>query len=275
VMGVLAKHVSTNGVSAGGLSQLFAGHKQAILDDPNTPPGLAGALGLGSLAGLGGAASQVGQPRVTSVPTPGPMSVGPAPRRPRLGFLLPAALLAALIIWGIASATRSHEPRGVTAPQPPPAPTLHAPEMPSAIVLPGGKTLDVAPTSAEAQMAHGLSDAATTLPHTYDFDQLTFDYNSATITPSSATTIGHLATMLQAYPTARIRVVGHTDSAGTTGTNQTLSESRANAIKQALVAQGVGADRIETSGEAALQPAPGTKPEEAVNRRADVILLSR
>jgi len=210
---------------------------------------------------------------VSGASTLGPVNIAPAQKR-RWGVILPAALLGALVIWGVASLTRSHEAKvGVTAPQPP-TPTLHVPEAPGAIALPGGASLDVAPNSAEAQMAHGLSDASTTLPHTYDFDELTFDYDSAALAPSSAKTIDHLVVMLQAYPTAHIRVVGHTDSAGTAGTNQSLSESRAVAIKEALVARGVAADRIEAAGEGA-QPAPGTKPEEAVNRRADVVLLSR
>ena len=274
VMGALAKHVSSNGITAGGLSQLLAGHKEAIQKDPHTPPGLAGALGLGSLAGLGGAATKLVQPRTRTEST----TTAEAPRR-RWNVILPAAALGALLIWGIASLSHNRADRvGVTAPQPPapPAVTLHAPPaMTGPIALPGGKTLDVAPDSVEAQMAHGLSDSTLQLPHTYDLEHLTFDYDSSTITPTSAKTVNDLALMLDAYPTSRIRVVGHTDSMGTTTANQPLSEGRAKAVKDALVAKGIAADRIETAGEAARQPAPGTKPEEATNRRAEVILLSR
>jgi outer membrane protein OmpA-like peptidoglycan-associated protein len=275
VMGVLGKHVTSNGLTAGGISQLLAGHKEAIQNDPHTPPGLAGALGLGSLSGLGRPSAELAQPRVSR--TEG-TSAAEAPKRPRWGIILPALGLGALIIWGLASATRSHAPAvGVTAPQPPapPAATLHAPPAPGPIALPGGKTLDVAPDSVEAQMAHGLSDGSLQLPHTYEPEHLTFDYDSSTITPTSAKTINDLALMLDAYPTSRIRVVGHTDSTGTTAANQPLSEARAKAIKDALVAKGIAADRIEIAGEAARQPAPGAKPEEATNRRAEVVLLSR
>jgi outer membrane protein OmpA-like peptidoglycan-associated protein len=272
VMGAIAKHVSSNGMTAGGLSQLLTGHKQAIAGDPSTPPGLAGALGLGSLAGLGGAPAQLAKPQVSREGT----TAAQAPKRPRWAGMLAAAGLAALLIWGISSLTRTRAPQqlGVTAPQPPAA-TLHAPAAPGPIVLPGGKSLDVAADSTEARMAHGLGDASMSLPQTYDFEHLTFDFGSAAITPSSSKAVDDLALMLQAYPTAHIRVVGHTDSVGTTGANQPLSESRANAVKEALVAKGVAADRIETAGEAARQPAPGTKPEEGANRRAQVVLLSR
>jgi flagellar motor protein MotB len=273
VMGALARHVTSNGLTAGGLSQVLAGHKDAIQNDPHTPPGLAGAFGLPSLAGLGGAATQLVQPRAKTEST----TTAEAPKR-RWGVILPAAALGALLIWGISSLSHNRaEKVGVTAPQPPapPAVTLHAPAVPGAIVLPGGKSLDVAADSVEAQMAHGLSDASLQLPHTYDLEHLTFDYDSSTITPTSAKTVNDLAVMLDAYPTSRIRVVGHTDSVGTTAANQPLSEARAKAVKEALVAKGVAADRIETAGEAARQPAPGAKPEEVTNRRAEVVLLSR
>jgi outer membrane protein OmpA-like peptidoglycan-associated protein len=276
VMGAIAKHVSSTGMTAGGLSQLFAGHKQAIQNDPHTPPGLAGALGLGSLAGLGGTSKELTPPRVST--TEGTTTTDATKRSRMARAILPAAVLGALLIWGLSSLSHHHAERaGVTAPQapPPPAVTLHAPPVVGPIALPGGKTLDVTPDSVEAQMAHGLADASTPLPHTFDLEDLKFDYDSATITPSSAKTIDNLALMLDAYPTSRIRVVGHTDSTGNTATNQHLSESRANAIKGALVAKGVAADRIETGGEAARQPAPGTKPEEGANRRAQVVLLNR
>ena len=272
VMGAIARHVSSTGMTAGGISQLLAGHKQAIQNDPHTPPGLAGALGLGSLAGLGGTSRELTPPRVSGTAA----STTTEERKRRWGVILPAAALGALLIWGISSLSHNRaEKVGVTAPQAPPAVTLHAPAVAGSIVLPGGKSLDVAPDSVEAQMAHGLSDASTPLPHTYDLKDLTFEYDSATITPGSAKTVDDLALMLEAYPTSHIRVVGHTDSMGTTATNQPLSEARAKAIKDALVAKGVAADRIETAGEAARQPAPGTKPEEGSNRRAEVVLLSR
>jgi OmpA-OmpF porin, OOP family len=304
VMGVLGKYVLANRLSAGGLAQTLFGQKKALLDDPNTPPGLAGALGASSLSGLGGPSAEVAEPHVST--TQAPVTVGHEParvtsrvhgvdvhrKRSPWAFLIPALLLGALLIWGISSLTRSHAPRvGVTAPQP----TLRAPEVPSVappsevpsaapsiqapavgpVTLPGGKSLDVSPDSAEAQMAGALADSSTSLPRTFNFDHLNFDYASATVSASSTKTVDDLATVLQAYPSARIRVVGHTDSLGTPATNQTLSESRASAIKDALVAKGIAADRIETSGEAATSPAPGTAPPSASNRRAEVVLLSR
>jgi outer membrane protein OmpA-like peptidoglycan-associated protein len=279
IIGMVGKHVVANRVTAGGLPQMLFGHKKAVLDDPSTPPGLAGALGLGSLASLGGASAEVGEPHVSSAPAPAPeperarvtsamerrVEAGPA-RRSRWALILPVALLGALLVWGIASLTHSRAPRvGVTAPQPT-APTLQNPEVP---------TVGVAPGSAEAQMAHFLGDPATPLPHTFDFEHLTFDYASAALTPGAAKSIDELAGMLQAHPSARIQVVGHADSSGAEEPNQVLSEARANAVKDALVAKGVAGDRIEVAGAGAQHPVPGAPPQVAANRRVEVVLLSR
>jgi outer membrane protein OmpA-like peptidoglycan-associated protein len=313
IAGAVGKHVLGNRMTAGGLSQMLFSHKKAIVDDPSTPPGLAGALGLGSLSELGGAAADVGEPHVSSAqvaaaprPERVPVVAASQPERvpvvavPQRGFeaaphqrspwalLLPALLIGGLVVADVASLGRRAPHIGVTAPQPtapavraPEAPELEAPkvgvptEAAGRITLPGGKTLDVAPGGAAAQMAHALGDASTPLPHAFAFDNLTFDHGGATIGPNAAKGVDDLAAMLQAYPSAHVRVMGHADATGSDAANQALSESRAKAIKDALVAKGIAPDRIETAGEGARRSVPGADPESAVNRRAVVVLLNR
>jgi outer membrane protein OmpA-like peptidoglycan-associated protein len=309
VVGALGKHVLTNGLNAEGVSQLLFSHKQAIVDDPHTPPGLAGALGLGSLSALGGAAAGVAPSKVATAAAPvrtlsePARAAGPLAERaggvaqtfknaPRWMLILPALVAAGLLVWGISS-LRGNEARGigVTAPQAPAVPTLSAPEVPALpkveapaavpapaagpLTLPGGKTLDFAASSAEAAMAHALADRTAPLPETFDFENLSFDNASSAITLDSAKTIEDLAAMLQAYPSARVRIEGHADSTGSPATNQALSEARATSLKNALVAKGIAGERIETRGEAARRPVPGAAPAEARNRRAEVVLLER
>jgi outer membrane protein OmpA-like peptidoglycan-associated protein len=318
VAGMLGKYVLSNRLNASGFSQLLFSHKKAILDDPNAPPGLASALGMGNLSELGGASSGVQEPHVTSVSEPAPperavterrtgavterrtgieaRSVGPATRRPRWGAIVPAALLAGFAIWGISALASRHTPHvGVTAPQPtaPPVPTLNAPAHPTLpeaprvpevrtptagpITLPGGRTLDVEASSPEADMARYLGDASEPLPQTFQLDKLNFQYGTATVTPDSADTIDHLATLLQAYPSARVRIEGHTDNAGNPAGNQALSVARAAAIKKMLVAKGIAGDRIEASGKGEQGTVAGNQSNEgrALNRRADIVLLNR
>ena len=54
MLGAVGKEGASRGLSAGGLGDLLFSHKKAIIDNPSTPPRLAGALGLASLGELGG-----------------------------------------------------------------------------------------------------------------------------------------------------------------------------------------------------------------------------
>ena len=53
--------------------------------------------------------------------------------------------------------------------------------------------------------------------------------------------------ILDSYPTAKFVVEGHASSDGSKGYNQKLSENRANAVQEALVAAGADAARISTA----------------------------
>ena len=53
-LGAIGKETASRGLSGGGLADLLFSHKKAIIDSPNVPKGLAGALGLGSLGSSGG-----------------------------------------------------------------------------------------------------------------------------------------------------------------------------------------------------------------------------
>ena len=69
-----------------------------------------------------------------------------------------------------------------------------------------------------------------------------------------------------------IKVVGNTDSVGSAGYNQKLSERRANAVKAYLVSKGVPASKIQTEGHGMRDPVASNKTKEgrAKNRRADI-----
>ncbi len=72
-------------------------------------------------------------------------------------------------------------------------------------------------------------------------------------------------------------MVGHTDSDGSTRANQQLSEARAQAVVDYLVANGVDAERLEAEGrgESDLLVDPEVTPEDKQrNRRIEWELLS-
>jgi len=147
----------------------------------------------------------------------------------------------------------------------------------AAVTLPGGKTLDVETNSPEADMAHYLGDRSMSLPHTFQFSGLNFESGTASATTDSSKTLDDVAAMLESYPSSRVRVVGHTDSAGDPAANQTLSEARADAIKGMLTSRGIASDRIETAGNSEQAPVADNDTEEgrARNRRADIMLIDR
>ncbi len=74
-----------------------------------------------------------------------------------------------------------------------------------------------------------------------------------------------------------IEVVGHTDDVGDDAYNQELSEQRAAAVRDYLVAAGVDASKIVTVGMGESMPVASNTTEEgrADNRRVDVLVLGR
>ncbi len=77
---------------------------------------------------------------------------------------------------------------------------------------------------------------------------VTFDVNSATIRPGFYSELQQVAQVLNKYPQTTIQVAGHTDSTGSETYNQTLSERRANSVKNALTQYGVLPSRINAIG---------------------------
>lgn len=112
-----------------------------------------------------------------------------------------------------------------------------------------------------------------------------FDFGQAVVKPEAADTLAAIADDLKAnFPTGTIQVDGHTDSIDDDAFNQTLSEQRAEAVKQWLVTQGgIPAERIvpglrrDDAGGAQHQPRrlgqpgrPGREPPGGHHRRPGV-----
>lgn len=73
-----------------------------------------------------------------------------------------------------------------------------------------------------------------------------FEYDSYEITPQYQAVIQADARFLQQHPKMTFVIEGHCDERGSTEYNLALGDNRANATKQALVAQGVLGGRIRT-----------------------------
>jgi outer membrane protein OmpA-like peptidoglycan-associated protein len=100
-----------------------------------------------------------------------------------------------------------------------------------------------------------------------------FDYNSDKLTFDAITTLRQLGGALSDPKLAgyRFKIGGYTDAKGTDEYNQKLSERRAQAVRDYLVAQyDVAASRLETIGYGAKQLADPARPLDAINRRVQI-----
>ena len=84
-----------------------------------------------------------------------------------------------------------------------------------------------------------------------------FDFNKAVLRPAGKAKLDELVSKAQAIKLEVILAVGHTDRIGGAAYNQKLSEKRAAAVKEYLVAKGIEANRVYTEGKGKTQPVTG------------------
>lgn len=99
-----------------------------------------------------------------------------------------------------------------------------------------------------------------------------FDFDSAAIRPESGPHLDALYDGLAQDPAAAIIVIGHTSSEGAEAYNQDLSERRAAAVTEALVARGLDAGRLAAAGRGEADPIAdnATEAGRALNRRVEI-----
>lgn len=101
-----------------------------------------------------------------------------------------------------------------------------------------------------------------------------FDIGQATLRPAAAASIDRLAQFLAQAPDRGVLIEGHTDSIGDEAFNQQLSESRASAVKAALVSRGIDQSRVTAVGLG--ESAPLASNDNAAgrqqNRRVEIVV---
>jgi len=96
-------------------------------------------------------------------------------------------------------------------------------------------------------------------------------FESEVTEPADESAIRALATAMIEDHNVRVVLEGHSDTRGGDDYNHEISLKRAEWVKSRLVAMGVSADRIETSGLGATRPLRSDEPDAAsVNRRVEV-----
>lgn len=100
-----------------------------------------------------------------------------------------------------------------------------------------------------------------------------FDTAKSVLKPESDAAVAEVAKLLQADPALKVFVVGHTDNVAALDLNMKLSQARADAVVQALVAKGIAATRLVGRGVGPLCPVASNDAESgrAKNRRVELV----
>jgi outer membrane protein OmpA-like peptidoglycan-associated protein len=101
-----------------------------------------------------------------------------------------------------------------------------------------------------------------------------FDWDRSNLSDQALTTIRQAANAYKQKGNARVTATGHTDTSGTEAYNMALSLRRANAVKDALVREGVPATNISVvgRGEQGLLVQTGPNVREPQNRRVEIVI---
>jgi outer membrane protein OmpA-like peptidoglycan-associated protein len=107
-------------------------------------------------------------------------------------------------------------------------------------------------------------------PKVYTFEDVHFDFDRYSLRPEATRVLDEAVTALQADPTLRIQVEGHTCNIGTAEYNLALGDRRATAVRDYLTSRGVPADRLTTVSYGEERPRYDNAREETrrLNRRA-------
>ncbi|PWG82509.1 OmpA family protein [Pararcticibacter amylolyticus] len=105
---------------------------------------------------------------------------------------------------------------------------------------------------------------------------LLFDFDKSNLKDAAKTNIANLAASMKNNPQTDIMVIGHTDDKGSDSYNLSLSERRAQAVKDFAVANGVSASRLRIVGKGESEPIGDNTTEagRAQNRRVEIVIVA-
>jgi outer membrane protein OmpA-like peptidoglycan-associated protein len=269
VMGVLGRRIRQGGLDPGGLATLLGSQRDSILKA--LPPGVASLLGFSEIPRVGASIAADSRPAGRAALSTGRRWLWPAV----------AALGLVALLFVLARSRGAVEPISSTIGDEAVGAMEEAVATAATTVrdlggsvsrrLADGVELTIPERGIESQVIAYLEDPNRLVDRTtwFKFDRLTFETGSTTIRPESREQLDNIAAILRAYPAVRIKLGGYTDNTGDRAANRRLSQARADAVRDALIAKGVERDRIEAEGYGDQYPVGSNATEEgrAKNRR--------
>ncbi|MFT3748687.1 MAG: OmpA family protein [Agriterribacter sp.] len=241
-LGVLGKHASESNMSTSGLASFLSSQKDSILSAIPSGLNIAGALGLGSLSGIGSKLSSFFSGAETRVSQAAHAAANEVKEARKPNWLVPAILAIAAfalllyIFKGCGGSNETavepkHDPAEVKHEEVKPADLAEPVRESLKVKLPDGTEIDAYKGGIEDMLVAYLnSNAAVNKEKWFDFDDLNFETGSATITASSMKQVQNIAAILKAFPKVKIKIGGYTDNTGDSVANVKLSQSRADAV---------------------------------------------
>jgi outer membrane protein OmpA-like peptidoglycan-associated protein len=101
-----------------------------------------------------------------------------------------------------------------------------------------------------------------------------FDVDEATLKAGGDRAVRELTNFLNEYEERNVLIEGHTDNTGSDSYNEKLSQQRADAVRQALTANGIAGTRVESQGLGEQYPKASNNSSAGrqQNRRVEVII---
>jgi peptidoglycan-associated lipoprotein len=113
-------------------------------------------------------------------------------------------------------------------------------------------------------------------PEAFKADTVHFAFDSSAVKADDKSKVSDVATALKSSPNNKVQIEGHCDERGTEEYNRSLGERRALAIREQLIQDGIGGDRVFTISYGKDRPVDSGHDEAAwsQNRRGVFILLT-
>jgi outer membrane protein OmpA-like peptidoglycan-associated protein len=101
-----------------------------------------------------------------------------------------------------------------------------------------------------------------------------FDFNKYTLKPEARERLARISGIVLAYPDLKLQIEGYTDSIGSDEYNQTLSEKRAEAVRDYIVTSGVNMNNVVAEGMGKADPVAdnSTAAGRKLNRRVEMVV---